>query len=305
MQLPAAVHITEVGPRDGLQNEARFMPTAEKIRLVETLAESGLTEIEVTSFTHPKWIPNLADAAEVVEATKHLAVDMLALIPNRRGLDRAVAAGIKGITLVFSASDSHNRRNLNRSTEESLVECLDLHREATAMGLKRRMSISTVFGCPFEGDVPIAHVVGIVRRLVDAGCDRIGLCDTVGVANPVQIEAVCQHVKALFPTVIFELHLHNTRGCALANTLAGLQAGIDHFDAAIGGLGGCPYAPGATGNIATEEMVSMLGAMNIRTGIDMATLMRADGLLAGWRGQGLESAIWRVSQRPAAAACLT
>ncbi len=280
------------------------MPTAEKIRLIEILAKSGVREIEATSFTHPKWIPNLADAAEVVGATRDLGVDMFALIPNRRGLDRAVAAGIKGVTLVFSASDSHNRRNLNRPTEESLVECLALHREATSMGLKRRMSISTVFGCPFEGDVPAEHVIAIIHRLVDAGCDRIGLCDTVGVANPVQVEALCRQVTALFPAVRFELHLHNTRGCALANTLAGLQAGIDHFDAAIGGLGGCPYAPGATGNVATEDMVAMLGAMNIDTGIDLQTLMDADGLIARWRGQGLESALWRVGQRSAAVTCL-
>jgi hydroxymethylglutaryl-CoA lyase len=297
MQLPAFAHITEVGPRDGLQNEARFMPTEEKIRLIVQLAASGLREIEVTSFTHPSWIPNLADAEEVVRATRHLPVSAYALIPNKRGMERAQRAGLAGMTFVFSATDSHNRRNLNRSTEESLKEILDLHAAAGADGLLRRISLSTVFGCPFDGEVPEERIHAIVARLVKGGCERIGLCDTIGVANPMQVDRLSRELIARFPSVVFELHLHNTRDCALANTLAGLQAGIIHFDAAIGGLGGCPYAPGATGNVATEDVVSMLEAMGVGTGIDQSCLVASDRHLAQWRGTPLDSAVWRVTQR--------
>jgi hydroxymethylglutaryl-CoA lyase len=297
MQLPAFAHITEVGPRDGLQNEARFMPTEEKIELIVQLAASGLREIEVTSFTHPSWIPNLADAEEVVRATRHLPVTAYALIPNKRGMERAQRAGLAGMTFVFSATDGHNRRNLNRSTEESLKEILDLHAAAGADGLVRRISLSTVFGCPFDGEVPEERIHAIVARLVEGECERIGLCDTIGVANPVQVDRLSRELIARFPSVVFELHLHNTRDCALANTLAGLQAGIVHFDTAIGGLGGCPYAPGATGNVATEDVVSMLEAMGVGTGIDPSRLMASDRHLAQWRGTPLDSAVWRVTQR--------
>jgi hydroxymethylglutaryl-CoA lyase len=296
MNLPSSVKITEVGPRDGLQNEAQVMPTAAKIRLIGQLAASGLREIEVTSFTHPKWIPNLADAEDVVAATRHLDIDSFALVPNRRGLDRAQAAGIGGITFVFSATDGHNTRNLNRSTAESMAEILDLHAYVSTLGLRRRISLSTVFGCPFDGDVPFTRIHDIVERLVKGGCDRIGLCDTIGVANPRQVGDLSRQLRTRFPDVIFELHLHNTRGCALANIVAGMQAGIDRFDTSIGGLGGCPYAPGATGNVATEDTVSMLAAMGITTGIDLDTLLTADADIERWRGQKLDSAIWRVQQ---------
>jgi hydroxymethylglutaryl-CoA lyase len=301
MKLPTEIQITEVGPRDGLQNEARSMPTADKILLIERLAAAGLREIEVTSFTHPKWIPNLADAEDVVTATRHLPVEMFALIPNRRGLDRAQRAGIRGVTFVFSASDGHNKRNLNRPTEESLTEILELHTSLDTTGLRRRISLSTVFGCPFEGDVPPARIHAIVQRLVEAGCERIGLCDTIGVANPRQVFELSRDLIARFPDILFELHLHNTRGCALASTLASMEAGIARFDTAIGGLGGCPYAPGATGNVATEDVVAMLTSMGIATGVDHGALMQVDRMLEQWRGQPLDSSIWRVEQRGHAA----
>jgi hydroxymethylglutaryl-CoA lyase len=302
VKLPATIQITEVGPRDGLQNEARSMSTPDKILLIERLAAAGLREIEATSFTHPKWIPNLADAEEVVAATRHLPVEMFALIPNRRGLDRAQRAGIDGVTFVLSASNNHNKRNLNRPTEESLTEVLELHASLDTTGLRRRISLSTVFGCPFEGDVSPARIQAIVQRLVKAGCERIGLCDTIGVANPRQVFELSRDLIARFPDTLFELHLHNTRGCALANTLAGMEAGIAGFDTAIGGLGGCPYAPGATGNVATEDVVAMLTSMGIATGVGHGALMQADGMLEQWRGQSLDSSIWRVEQRGHAAA---
>lgn len=299
MQLPASVDIVEVGPRDGLQNEKKFLPTAEKVRLIETLAASGLREIEITSFTHPRWIPNLADAEEVARAVGHLDLTTFALVPNRRGLDRALGVGIKGMTFVFSATDGHNQRNLNRSTEESLIEILELEAQTRAAGLKTRISLSVVFGCPFEGQVPPERIMTIVERLVAAGSTRIGLCDTIGVADPAQVYRLLSQLIARFPEVTFELHLHNTRGRALANTLAGMQAGVRTFDTAVGGLGGCPYAPGATGNVATEDVVTMLSAMGIATGVDEDNLLLAAKQLADWRDTALDSAIWRARQASA------
>ncbi|QQP93276.1 hydroxymethylglutaryl-CoA lyase (plasmid) [Skermanella sp. TT6] len=293
MRIPSSVSMIEVGPRDGLQNEKQMLPTDAKIALVRRLAAAGFREIEVTSFTHPKWIPNLADAEEVVRAVRDLDFKAFALVPNRRGLDRAVGAGIKGVTFVFSATDGHNKRNLNRTTEDSISEILVLEDETRRMGLDTRISLSVVFGCPFEGDVPEERILSIVGRLADAGSTRIGLCDTIGVADPAQVHRLCARLIGRFPSVSFELHLHDTRGRALANMLAGLDAGITAFDAAVGGLGGCPYAPGATGNVATEDAVSMLTAMGVRTGIDEGALLHAASLLADWRDRPLDSATWR------------
>ncbi|UEM07559.1 hydroxymethylglutaryl-CoA lyase (plasmid) [Skermanella rosea] len=295
MRIPSSVSMIEVGPRDGLQNEKQMLPTDAKITLVRRLAAAGFREIEVTSFTHPKWIPNLADAEEVVRAVGDLDFKAFALVPNRRGLDRAVGAGIKGVTFVFSATDGHNKRNLNRTTEDSISEILVLEDETRRMGLDTRISLSVVFGCPFEGDVPEERILSIVGRLADAGSTRIGLCDTIGVADPAQVHRLCARLIGQFPAVSFELHLHDTRGRALANMLAGLDAGITTFDAAVGGLGGCPYAPGATGNVATEDAVSMLAAMGVRTGIDEGALLHAASLLADWRDRPLDSATWRTS----------
>lgn len=301
MQLPSSVDIVEVGPRDGLQNEGKFLNTAEKVRLIELLAASGLREIEITSFTRPEWIPNLADAEEVAVAVKHLPITTFALVPNRRGLDRALSVGVKGVTFVFSATDAHNLRNLNRQTEVSLQEIVRLAAETRTLGLNSRISLSVVFGCPFEGNVAPERVVSIVERLVDAGSVRIGLCDTIGVADPVQVHRLASQLTLRFPTTTFELHFHNTRGRGLANVLAAMQAGIRSFDAAIGGLGGCPYAPGATGNVATEDTVAMLNSMGISTGVDTEKLLAAAGMLAAWRDTPLDSSMWRARQCTAAA----
>ncbi len=304
MSLPAKVRIVEVGPRDGLQNEPKYLPTDQKIELVRRLAAAGLTEIEVTSFTHPKWIPNLADAEEVTRAVADLPITPFALIPNRRGLDRAMAAGAGGVTLVVSVTDAHNTANLNRTTEASVTELLELEAEARQAGLKTRVSLSVVFGCPFDGAVAPEHVAEIASRFVEAGAPRIGLCDTIGVANPKQVHALSTLMLSRFPDTEFELHLHDTRGQALANTLAGLQAGIRSFDAAVGGLGGCPYAPGATGNSATEDVVAMLHAMDVATDVDPAGVLDAAALLADWRDTPLDSAAWRIA-RSGGAACGT
>lgn len=299
---PPSVNIVEVGPRDGLQNEKKSLETAAKVRLVEQLAAAGLREIEITSFTHPRWIPNLADAEEVAAAVRGLDITSFALVPNRRGLDRALRAGVNGVTFVFSATDAHNLRNLNRPTDASLQEIVALEAETRAEGLKTRISLSVVFGCPFEGDVPPERIFAIVQRLAEAGSDRIGLCDTMGVANPAQVHHLLSRLRTSFPDVTFELHLHDTYGRALANLLAGMRAGVRHFDAAVGGLGGCPYAPGATGNVATEDVVDMLSAMGIVTDVAVDGLLAAAALLAAWRDTPLDSAIWRVRRARGSAA---
>ena len=293
LDLPNSVSIIEVGPRDGLQNEKQHLPTDAKIELVRRLSAAGLKEIEVTSFTHPKWIPNLADAEDVVRGTADLPITAFALIPNRRGLDRALSCGTAGATFVLSASDAHNEANLNRPTAASLDELLQLDDDARQAGMITRISISVAFGCPFSGPVAPDHLAGIVGRFAEAGATRIGLCDTIGIAHPAQVHAVSAMMLQRFPGIDFELHLHDTRGQALANTLAGLQAGITAFDSAVGGLGGCPYAPGATGNVATEDVVAMLTAMGIATGVDETALLGAAAHLAAWRDRPLDSAAWR------------
>ncbi|MBX3576170.1 MAG: hydroxymethylglutaryl-CoA lyase [Rhizobiaceae bacterium] len=295
LPLPDQVRIVEVGPRDGLQNEAAKLPTHDKIRLLQALVRAGLKEVEITSFTHPRWIPNLADAEEVARAAADLPVQAFALVPNRRGLERAIKAGVAGITLVMSASDGHNRANLNRSRGESLSELIDLQREAAAEGLTCRISLSVVFGCPFEGVVPADEVTAIVRAFADNGAARIGLCDTIGVADPAQVHRLSRLLRGLFPQVEFELHLHDTHGRALANTLAGMQAGIVSFDTSVGGLGGCPYAPGATGNVSTELTAAMLARMDIATGIDVAMLAEARMILAQGLGKRFDPSIERAA----------
>ena len=293
--LPDTVRIMDVGPRDGLQNEPKMLPTAQKIQLVQALCAAGVHEIEVTSFTHPRWIPNLADAEDVVRATRDMGFTSFALVPNRRGLDRALAAGVDGVTLVMSVTDGHNQANLNRSAADSLEELLTLHALAAQAGLKVRVSLSVVFGCPFAGAVSPDAVVQVIDRFVAAGARRIGLCDTIGVALPHQVHALSAQLMARHRDVEFELHLHDTRGMALANAFAGLLAGIKSFDAAIGGLGGCPYAPGATGNSASEDLNAMLTGMGIATGINQENLLQGAALLADWRGRPLESAAWRLA----------
>ena len=300
-----AMRITEIGPRDGLQGEPRAMPTVGKIALVRALSQAGLAEIEATAFVHPKWIPNLADAEDVLAATHDLPAVRYALVPNARGLARALAAGVQGVTTVFSATDGHNRSNLNRSTEQSLQEAIEVGCEALAAGKLLRASISTVFGCPFDPTPAPARIVEIAARLREAGYRRVGLCDTIGVADPAQVKALVATIMRELPGLDLDLHFHDTYGRGLANVVAALEAGATSFDSSIGGLGGCPYAPGATGNISTEDLVAMLHAMGLETGVDADALFRASEQVAAWRG-GLESQCWRVEQgrraRAAAAA---
>ncbi|MCE8031841.1 MAG: hydroxymethylglutaryl-CoA lyase [Halomonas sp.] len=268
------LQINEVAPRDGLQIEAEFVPTEAKIRLIDALSATGLARIEATSFTSPKAIPNLRDAEEVVRGIKRRpGVGITVLVPNLRGCERALACGVDEINLVMSASDSHGLANLRMTPEQSLERFAEILAATRGSGVFVNASLSTSFGCPFEGEVPETRVLGLVERLLELGVEGITLCDTTGMANPAQVGRLCEAVLERWPEAPFTLHFHNTRGMGLANALAAWQTGIVRFDASLGGLGGCPYAPGATGNVCTEDLVHMFEQMGVATGVDLDALL--------------------------------
>ncbi len=276
--IPTSVRIREVGPRDGFQNEPETIPAGEKIRLVDLLSATGLQRIEVTSFVRPEAIPQLADAEEVLAGVQRRdGVSFSVLVPNERGLERALALRDRfdEINVFVSASETHNRKNVNRTIEESLgglERTLETAREA---GMRCEGVISTSFGCPYEGEVPPERVFGIAERLVAAGCAEIGFGDTTGMANPVQVGEFFAAARKRLGEVELTAHFHNTRGQGLANVLAALERGVDSFESSFGELGGCPVPPGATGNVATEDVVSMLHEMGVETGIDLPALIEA------------------------------
>jgi hydroxymethylglutaryl-CoA lyase len=276
--LPDQVHIREVGPRDGFQNEPEVIPTAEKVRLIELLGSTGLRRIEVTSFVRPDVIPQLADAEEVLEAISvpdDVAVSVL--IPNERGLERALAhrAHFQEINGFLSASETHNQKNVGRSVEESLKGLRAMFARAREEGLRCEGVISTSFGCPYEGQVPVKRVLELARALAEAGCEEVSFGDTTGMANPVQVREFFSAAFEALPRIELTAHFHNTRGQGLANVFAGLESGVQSFESSFGELGGCPVPPGATGNIATEDLVSMLHEMGISTGIELSALIEA------------------------------
>jgi hydroxymethylglutaryl-CoA lyase len=288
--LPARVTVYEVGPRDGLQNEARQVPTADKIRFIDALVDAGLTNIEITSFVSPRWIPQLADAAEVARGVQRKdGVTMSALVPNRRGLDAALAAGMREIAVFLSASETHNKKNVNKSIADTLAAFEEVIPPALAAGVKVRAYVSTVFGCPYEGDVDPRRSVDLTRALRDMGVYQVSLGDTIGVANPRQVDHVLDLVLAAHPIASVAVHFHDTQGAALANCYVALTRGITTIDSSVGGLGGCPYAPGAAGNLATDDLVGMLHAMGIETGIDLDKLVEASRLAAAFVGHDLPS----------------
>jgi hydroxymethylglutaryl-CoA lyase len=276
--MAGAVKIREVGPRDGFQNEPELIATDDKVRLIEMLAATGVRRLEVTSFVRADVIPQLADAAEVLERARiPEEVSVTVLIPNERGLDNALEhrGKIDEINVFLSASESHNRHNVNRTVEESLAGLEKVLGRASAEGLRCEGVISTSFGCPYEGDVDPARVFEIAARLRDAGAVEVAFGDTTGMANPVQVRDFFGRAAEALPGVELTAHFHNTRGQGLANVLAALDAGVDSFESSFGELGGCPVPPGATGNIATEDLVSMLHEMGIATGIDLDKLIAA------------------------------
>ncbi|HZU12696.1 MAG TPA: hydroxymethylglutaryl-CoA lyase [Chloroflexota bacterium] len=283
--LPGAVTVYEVGPRDGLQNQPEPVPVDVKVRFVDMLSASGLPRIEVTSFVRPGAIPQLSDAEEVVASINRAPQTLYtALVPNVRGMERARAAGLGGIAVFTAASESFSRHNTNASVAETLQRFRPVAEEARRLKLWLRGYISTAFGCPYEGTVPIDAVVSVARSLGEIGVDEIAVSDTIGVATPRQVVDVIGAMAEAFPLERIALHFHDTRGTALANVLAGLQVGVTTFDSSAGGLGGCPYAPGASGNLATEDLLYMLDGLGIETGVSLTGVVEATRYLAAETG---------------------
>jgi hydroxymethylglutaryl-CoA lyase len=279
--LPGRVTIVEVGPRDGLQNESGVVPTAAKIAFVDALSGAGSPVIEVSAFVSPKWVPQMADASEVFAGiTRRAGVRYSALVPNLAGLARAEASGVREVAIFAAASETFSKKNINQTIAESLVTYRAVTDAALAKGCRVRGYLSTCFGCPFEGHVPPARVADVAARLLDLGVSEVAISDTIGVAHPGQIAEVLDAVTTRVPLAQVALHLHDTRGTALANVLAGLQYGVTAFDSAAGGLGGCPYAPGASGNLATEDLLYMLDGLGIETGVSLPAVVAASRALA-------------------------
>jgi hydroxymethylglutaryl-CoA lyase len=284
------VTVYEVGPRDGLQNEAAAIATTEKIAFIDRLSAAGLPAIEVSAFVNPARIPQLSDATEVFAGiTRRPGTRYTALVPNLKGLDRAEAAGVTEIALFAAASETFSRRNINQSIDESLETYAQVAHRARANGLAIRGYVSTSFGCPFEGDVPVARVADLTQRLLDLGVFQVAVSDTIGIAHPGQVRRVLTDLLTRVPAERLALHFHDTRGTALANVLASLEFGIATFDSSAGGLGGCPYAPGASGNLATEDLLYMLHGLDIATGVHLETVALASESLKPHIGHALPS----------------
>jgi hydroxymethylglutaryl-CoA lyase len=276
MRLPERVTLCEVGTRDGFQIEPDFIPTEQKVEVVNLLSAAGLPRIEVTSFVHPKAVPQLRDAENVMaKIVRRPGTRYAALVPNEKGAVRAIDAGVDAIHTVVSASESHNLANVNMTIAESLDKLGAVLQVATRAKVHVGCGISTSFGCPFEGDVPLTQLERVVGRLIDMGARAVGLADTTGMANPRQVGRVLDHLLPHFPGIEWTLHTHDTRAMAIPNILAAMEYGVTNFDASIGGLGGCPFAPGASGNVCTEDLVHCLHAMDVHTGIDLDRLLAA------------------------------
>jgi hydroxymethylglutaryl-CoA lyase len=276
------ITVVEVGPRDGLQNEHVTVPTADKIAFINRLSAANLPVIEVSAFVSPKWVPQMADAAALFAGiARRPGTRYTALVPNLAGLDRAAAAGVTEIAVFASSTETFSRKNINQSIDESLATYKQVCDRALASGMQVRGYLSTAFGCPFEGDVAPARVAEVTARLLDLGVFEVAVSDTIGIAHPGQVPRVLDAVLARVPVAKVALHFHDTRGTALANVLTALPFGIATFDASAGGLGGCPYAPGAAGNLATEDLIYMLDGLGIETGVSLAALSEASAFIGG------------------------
>ena len=281
MTFPGRVTVVEVGPRDGLQNEAAHVATADKIEFVNRLSAANLPVIEVSAFVSPKWVPQMADASQVFAGiTRCAGTRYTALVPNLAGLDRAIAAGVAEVAVFAAASETFSRRNINQTIDASLAGYAAVCAQARTAGLRVRGYLSTAFGCPFEGDIAPDRVAAIAARLLDLGVYEVAVSDTIGIAHPGQVPRVIEAVLARIPADRLALHFHDTRGTALANVLTALPSGITTFDASAGGLGGCPYAPGAAGNLATDDLIYMLDGLGIETGVSLAALSEASAFIA-------------------------
>ncbi|OBY77608.1 hydroxymethylglutaryl-CoA lyase [Paenibacillus sp. KS1] len=296
MNWPARVTIKEVGPRDGLQNEKVFVATEDKIAWINQLSNTGITSLEITSFVNPKWIPALADAAEVAKGIERMpGITYSALVPNRQGLERALETDVDEVAVFMSASETHNQRNINKSINATFPILHEVVQAAHSAGRSVRGYVSTVFGCPYEGPISIDEVIRVSETLFEMGIGELSLGDTIGIANPKQVEDVLEMLLKRFDAEKLALHFHDTRGTALANILASMNMGITTFDASVGGLGGCPYAPGASGNVASEDLLFMLDSMGIQTGINQEKLLSAARYIQEKIGRTLPSRNLQVS----------
>jgi hydroxymethylglutaryl-CoA lyase len=298
MSLPARVTMREVGTRDGIQSLGAFVPTDHKIEMANLLARTGLTRIEVTSFVSPKAVPQMADAEQVMAALERPAgVSWEVLVPNVRGTERALATRPDRILVVLAASDAFNLKNIRMTIDDSLASIREIIPMARAAGVPVMAAISTSFGCPYSGDVSEEQLQRVIARLLEAGADEISIADTTGMANPLQVERTVSNVLARWPNETFGLHFHNTRGMGLANVVAGLQAGVSIYDASIGGIGGCPFAPKATGNVSTEDVVHMLHEMGVETGIDLDALLGCANRMSEILGSELPGQVMKAGPR--------
>jgi len=294
--LPKAVRIVEVGPRDGLQNETTIVATEKKAEFVALLAEAGLREIEVTSFVHPKWVPQLADGEDLIKQLKAEAgFRYSALVPNMKGLERAIASGIRRIAVFTAASETFNRKNINMGIQESIDGFKPVIDRAIREGMSVRGYVSTCFVCPYEGAIPKEKVAEVTRALFDLGIDEVSIGDTIGAATPRDVESTGGHLAKQFPIGKLAMHFHDTYGMAVANVYQSLQMGFSTFDSSAGGLGGCPYAPGASGNLATEDLLYLLDRLGIETGVSLRLIRHASHFIAGELGRDLPSRVLKTT----------
>jgi hydroxymethylglutaryl-CoA lyase len=294
MKLPERVKIVEVGPRDGLQNEAQLVPASVKIELVDRLTRAGLPMVEVTSFVSPRWVPQMADQNEVMAGiSRRPGVSYPVLVPNLKGLEAAVAAGAEEIAIFGAASESFSRKNINCSIAESLLRFGEVASEGRRRGLKVRGYVSCVLGCPYEGAIPPAQVAAVARSLIALGCYEVSLGDTIGVGTPAGVQRMIDAVAACVPVEKLAVHFHDTFGQALVNIYCALERGISVVDSSVAGLGGCPYAAGASGNVASEDLVYMLDGLGIETGVDLGALAEAGTFISDWLGRPSGSKVGR------------
>ena len=299
-KLPSSVRIVEVGPRDGLQNERVHLDVEQKLRLIQGLVDAGMRDIEVGSFVSPKWIPQMAGTEELIRALpKREDLRYWALVPNTRGLESALACGATHIAVFVSSSETHNRKNLNRTIDESLAGLREVTRVAKDEGMHIRAYVSTVFGCPYEGEIDMNRILDITGQLLDMGAWQVSLGDTTGMGSPYQVKGRLEQALDAYGAEKIALHLHDTRGLGLANALVGLETGILTFDTSIGGMGGCPYAPGASGNLGSEDLVHMLHSAGVDTGVDLQQLLAVSRMLDQEFGATLNSRYFRYAEADA------
>jgi hydroxymethylglutaryl-CoA lyase len=294
LSLPKRVTIIEVGPRDGLQNEKSFIPTEVKIQFINALKKAGIKEMELTSFVSPKWVPQMSDAGDIVANCLDLETTNIVLAPNQRGVDRVLETDCKAVAVFVGVSNSFNKKNINKTTSESLEELKPIIKTLKDQQFFVRACISTSFYCPYEGKINEADVIQLCSEFVKVGVDELSVADTIGMATPDESYSLFKKLKSTFPGVMLTAHFHDTRKMALANIFAALQSGVDRFDTSAGGLGGCPFAPGATGNVATEDVVYMLERMGIETGIDLGKLVDAVDVVAPHLSRKIDSTYYRL-----------